>query len=161
MKLLIQDVKEDFFTKNPNFHVIYANGKYSHCKGCFDCWTKNPTKCKMTDSLQNISKIIGEANEITIVSENYYGMYSPAIKTILDRSIGTSLPLCTYRDKQMHHFLRYKQKDLLHIICYGDITEKEKATFQLLAQRNVINEGFNNFNITFIKSTEELETLIK
>ena len=47
------------------------------------------------------------ADELIIITENYYGTYSPFVKAVLDRSIGLSTPLSTYRGGQMHHTLRY------------------------------------------------------
>ena len=42
----------------------------------------------MKDSLKEVCRVIGRADEFTIISENCYGAYSPAVKNILDRSNG-------------------------------------------------------------------------
>ena len=105
-------------------------------------------------------RLIGRADELIIVTENGYGTYSPNIKNVLDRSIGSSTPLSTYRGKQMHHTLRYGKHELLKVIVYGDITEQEKATFTYTAKRNAINDGFEKSEVLFLDDLSELEDVI-
>ena len=139
---------------------VVADGKYAPCQGCFGCWTKHPAKCHMKDKLQQVCRIIGHADELVIVTKNLYGEYSAAVKNILDRSIGTSTPLSTYRGRQMHHTLRYGKHDLWKVIVYGDITEAEKRTFNYLAERNAINDGFQRSEVVFLKDLSELEDVL-
>ena len=159
MKVIVHDLGNEYneiLQKNCNT-VICADGKYAPCQGCFGCWTKHPAECHMKDSLQKVCRVIGKADELIIISENYYGGYSPAIKNVLDRSIGSSTPLSTYRGKQMHHTLRYGKHDLLKVYTYGDITEEEKATFELIAARNALNDGYKKSEFKVLHSFEELE----
>jgi multimeric flavodoxin WrbA len=114
----------------------------------------------MKDKLQQVCRIIGRADELVIITKNLYGGYSAAIKNVLDRSIGTSTPFSTYRGGQMHHTLRYGRHDLWKVIVYGDITEAEKDTFRYLAERNAINDGFEQSEVVFIENLEELEGLL-
>lgn len=79
--------------------LIRADGKYAPCQGCFGCWTKYPAECFMKDKLQQVCRIVGKADILTIVTKNFYGSYSPNVKTVLDRSIGLSTPLSTWRGK--------------------------------------------------------------
>ena len=79
---------------------------------------------------------------------------------MLDRSIGTSTPLSTYRGRQMHHTLRYGKHDLWKVIVYGGITDAEKSTFRLLAERNAVNDGFMRSEVVFIDDPAELEGLL-
>ena len=111
----------------------------------------------MKDRLQRVCRVIGTADELVIVSRNLYGAYSPAVKNVLDRAIGSSTPFSTYRGRQMHHTLRYGRRDRMKVIVYGDVTEAEKATFTLTAERNAVNEGFDRFEILFLKDPGELE----
>ena len=67
----------------------------------------------MKDSLQNACRVLGKTDELIIITRNCYGAYSPAVKNVLDRSIGLSTPFSTYRGKQMHHTLRYGKKKKL------------------------------------------------
>ncbi len=137
--------------------VISADGKYAACQGCFGCWTKHPAECFIKDNLHQVCRIIGQADEMVIVTGNLYGSYSPSVKNVLDRSIGTSTPFSTYRGRQMHHTLRYGKHDLWKVIVYGEITDAEKDTFRLMAQRNAINDGFEHSEIVFLNDLSELE----
>lgn len=137
--------------------VIHADGKYAPCQGCFGCWTRHPAECFMKDSLRQAARVIGQADEFVIVTENLYGTYSPAVKNVLDRSIGSSTPLSTYRGRQMHHTLRYGKHDLFKVLVYGDITEQERSTFVYIAERNAINDGFKTSEVIFLDDLSGLE----
>ena len=137
--------------------VLKADGKYAACQGCFGCWTKHPAECFMTDRLQQVCRLIGQTDELVIVTKNLYGEYSANVKNVLDRSIGTSTPFSNYRGGQMHHTLRYGKHDLWKVFVYGDITEKEKETFRYLAERNAINDGFERSQVVFLADLSELE----
>ena len=140
--------------------IIEADGKYAACQGCFGCWTKHPAACFMKDRLQQVCRMIGQADELLVITKNLYGGYSADIKNVLDRSIGTSTPFSTYRGRQMHHTLRYGKHDLWKVIVYGEITEKEKETFRYLAERNALNDGFQRSKVVFLANLEELEAAL-
>lgn len=162
MKVIMHDLSADYnvFFEEKSDEVIYADGKYVPCQGCLNCWTKHPAECFMKDSMQYISRVIGRADELIIVSKNFYGSYSAPIKTILDRSIGISTPLSTFRGGQMHHTLRYGLHNLLKVLVYGEISEKEKSTFKYLAERNAINDGYKMSEVYFIEELTEMENLL-
>lgn len=159
MKVIIHDLGDEYdkLLNTKCDTAIHADGKYAPCQGCFGCWTKHPAECFMKDSLQEVCRIIGKADELIIISENCYGAYSPAIKNVLDRSIGTSTPFSTYRGKQMHHTLRYGKHKLLRVFTYGDITPAEKGTFAFMAERNAINYGYENVDFHVLTNLTELE----
>ena len=140
--------------------AIPADGKYAPCQGCFGCWTKHPAECFMKDTLGQVCRVLGRADELVIVTKNLYGGYSAAVKNVLDRSIGTSTPFSTYRGGQMHHTLRYGKHDLWKVIVYGDITEAEKDTFRYMAQRNAVNDGYQRSEAVFLENLTELEGLL-
>lgn len=137
--------------------ALAADGRYAPCQGCFGCWTKHPAECFMKDSLQQACRILGQADELVIVTQNLYGGYSAAVKNVLDRAIGTSTPFSTYRGRQMHHTLRYGRHDLWKVLVYGDVTEAEAAAFRLLAERNALNDGYQRSEVMFLKDLSELE----
>ncbi len=159
MRVIIHDLDKtyDEFLISQCDVLLHADGRYAPCQGCLGCWTKHPAECFMKDKLQMVSRTLGPADELTIITENYYGSYSPNVKTVLDRGIGGATPLSTYRGGQMHHCLRYGPLSQLNILVYGDITEDEKSTFQLLAERNAINEGYRQFEIRFISNISQLK----
>ena len=162
MKVILYDLGPEYEgrIKEKCGRAVAADGKYAPCQGCFGCWTKHPAECFMKDKLQQICRVIGQADELVIVTKNLYGGYSAAVKNILDRSIGSSTPLSTYRGRQMHHMLRYGKHGLWKVIVYGEITEAEKDTFRLLAERNAINDGFERSEVVFIKDFSEWEGLL-
>ena len=159
MKVIIHDLDNQFdeMIRSKCDRMIPADGKYAPCQGCFGCWTRHPAECKMKDSLQQVCRIIGRADELVIISKNLYGGYSSAVKNVLDRSIGTSTPLSTYRGGQMHHTLRYGKHDLWKVIVYGKKKEKEKETFRCLAERNAVNDGYQRSEVVFLEDPAELE----
>ena len=159
MKVIIHDLGPEYeaLVEEKCGRAIAADGKYAPCQGCFGCWTKHPAECFMKDKLQQVCRVIGQADELVIVTKNLYGAYSSAVKTILDRSIGTSTPLSTYRGRQMHHTLRYGKHSLLKVVVYGDVSEAEKATFRCMAERNALNDGYERSEVVFLKSLAELE----
>ena len=114
----------------------------------------------MKDQLQQVCRVIGQADELVIITKNLYGEYSAAVKNILDRSIGTSTPFSTYRGRQMHHTLRYGKHDLWKVIVYGDVTDAEKETFRYRAERNALNDGFARSQVDFVQCPEEAEGLL-
>jgi multimeric flavodoxin WrbA len=152
MKVLIHDIADadrGIFAGKCD-ELIAADGKYAPCQGCFGCWTKTPAECFMKDRLREISRVVGNADELVIITENCYGSYSPAVKNVLDRSIGLSTPFSSDRGRQMHHTLRYGRHGRLSVIAYGDMTEAEADTMRLFAERNAINFGFGQAVFTHI-----------
>ncbi len=135
--------------------VICADGRYAPCQGCFRCWTRHPAACALKDELQEVCRVLGMCEDLTVVTANLYGGYSPAVKNLLDRSIGLSTPLSTYRGGQMHHTLRYGRKGQFHVIAYGTFTEAEKQTLRLMAERNAVNMGFREHSVAFCADAEE------
>ena len=162
MKVLIydRDVTLSDAVKEKYDKVIYADGKYAPCQGCFKCWTKTPATCVMKDSLHEMCRIVGLTKDLVIVTENWYGGYSPAIKNILDRSIGMSTPMSTYRGWQMHHVLRYGRYNSVSIYVTGDVSDKEKETWKLLVQRNALNWGVTDHEVIFADPFNEKEGIL-
>ena len=162
MRVIIHDLGREYdgMLERKCDRLIAADGKYAPCRGCFGCWTKHPAECFMKDSLRQVCRVIGQADEVVIITRNLYGEYSADVKNVLDRSIGTSTPLSTYRGRQMHHTLRYGKHGFWKVIVHGDITEEEKETFRLRAERNALNDGFEKSEVSFIQNPEELEALL-
>ena len=162
MKVILHDLgtDHDSMIREHCDRTLIADGRYAPCQGCFGCWTKHPAECFMKDSLQQACRVLGSADELTVVTANLYGSYSADIKNVMDRSIGTSTPFSTYRGGQMHHTLRYGRHGLMKVIVYGDITENEKETFRYTVQRNAVNEGFERAEVLFLDDPAELEEVL-
>ena len=77
--------------------AVAADGRYASCQGCFGCWTRHPAECFMKDSLQQICRVIGHADDFVIVTKNLYGAYSAAVKNVLDRSSERNTPVSCSR----------------------------------------------------------------
>lgn len=157
MKTIIHDLGKELNDRllSAADRVVCADGRYAPCQGCFRCWTKHPAACALKDALQQSCRVLGISDDLTVITENLYGGYSPAVKNLLDRSIGMSTPFSTYRGGQMHHTLRYGKRNCFHVIAYGEISEAERHTLELMAERNAINMGFREHRITFCKDAEE------
>ena len=162
MKVILHDLGPEYeaLIDSKCDRSLAADGKYAPCQGCFGCWTKHPAECVMQDSLHQSCRILGQADELVIVTKNLYGEYSPQVKNILDRSIGSSTPFSTYRGGQMHHTLRYGKHSLWKVLVYGDITEAEQETFRCRAQRNAVNDGYARSEVFFLSNLDELEALL-
>ncbi len=162
MKVILHDLDRSYdgLMEAKCDRMIPADGKYAPCRGCFECWTKHPAECAMKDKLYKVCRVIGQADELVIVTKNLYGGYSAAVKNVLDRSIGSSTPFSTYRGRQMHHTLRYGKHTLWKVIVYGETTEAEKDTFRYLAQRNALNDGFERCEVLFAGDPAEAEALV-
>ncbi len=104
---------------------------------------------------------MGRADELIIITENFYGTYSPSVKAIIDRSIGLSTPLSTYRGGQMHHTLRYGEHKIIKVYVYGDILDQEKTTFEQIVKRNAINYGYRKSQVVFVENPEQLAGVIE
>lgn len=158
MKVIIHDLDIEFerLLQAEDNQLIRADGKYACCQGCFSCWTKRPAECIMHDNLKEISRLIGKADKLIIITKNCYGTYHPNVKAILDRSIGISTPLSTYRGKEMHHTLRYGTHDEIKIFAYGNFLPNEKASFELIAPRNALNYGYKKSKVIFSDSPEKV-----
>ena len=158
LKIIIHDLDIEFqrLLQSKCNRLICADGKYAGCQGCFSCWTKHPAECMIHDNLKEISRLVGRADELVIITQNCYGTYSPAVKAILDRSIGISTPLSTYRGKEMHHTLRYGTHDEIKIFAYGNFLPNEKASFELIARRNALNYGYKKSKVIFSDSPEKV-----
>ena len=162
MKVILHDLGPGYeaLIESKCDRALAADGKYAPCQGCFGCWTKHPAECFMKDKLQQVCRVIGQADELVIVTKNLYGAYSAAVKNILDRSIGTSTPFSTYRGRQMHHTLRYGKHDLWKVVVYGEVSGTEKDTFRYMAERNAVNDGFERSEVIFLKDLAELEAAL-
>ena len=162
MKVILHDLDREYdgLIEANCDRMIAADGRYAPCRGCFGCWTKHPAECAMKDSLHQVCRIIGQADELVIVTRNLYGGYSAAVKNVLDRAIGSSTPFSTYRGRQMHHTLRYGKHDLWKVIVRGEITEAEKESFRYLARRNAVNDGYARSEVLFVQDPAELEGLL-
>lgn len=168
MKLLIHDTTPKqksallkAFGGSQDLQLISNDGNIHPCNGCFACWVKTPTKCVIRDGYHTMPASLRDAEEVILVSECVYGMYSPFVKNVLDRSIGYSHPYFTERGGEMHHKLRYKRELPLRVCFYGETTEAEQETAKKIVYANALNFNGKVQEISFYNSFEELVTARK
>ena len=137
--------------------VIHADRRYAPCLGCFHCWLKNAGFCVMRDSLRHIGALIGRSDPLILVSRCVYGGYSGPVKAILDRAIGVSLPLFTWRGGQTHHISRYPRRRLMRVCFYGACTELERETAREVVERNRLNLYYEKADVVFSEHAEQLK----
>lgn len=164
MRVIIHDLPEDtandIVTAKAETTVLFAHDKTAHCIGCFGCWLKTPGHCFIKDELQHIGACIGTCDELILISENWYGGYSAAVKKVLDRSIAFALPFFTYRGGMIRHRLRYKQQRDLRVILYGSFTEGEKDAAHAMVAANQVNLGCKSSALDMIPSIDGLGALL-
>ena len=114
----------------------------------------------MKDARDQACRVLGPSDELVILTENCYGGFSAAVKNLLDRSIGSSTPFSTYRGGQMHHTLRYGKRNSLRVIAYGEISEAERETLELMTERNAVNMGFREHSVIFCADAKEAEEAV-
>ena len=57
----------------------------------------------------------------------------------------------------MNHTLRYGKKGKLKAIVHGDVSDNEKATWELMIERNRINHGYQLKELVFVNSITDME----
>jgi multimeric flavodoxin WrbA len=163
MKLLIHDLKEEKFkelfpSELDNLRIISDDGTIKNCIGCFGCWVKTPGACVIRDKYGDMGECLSKSHEVLIISECFYGGFSPFVKNVLDRSIPYVHPYFEIRNGEMHHKRRYDNHFDLKVWFYGDdITEKEKQTAEKLIRANGINLDCCIQKVTFVKDIKEIQ----
>jgi multimeric flavodoxin WrbA len=166
MKVIIHDLNEQDFTSlgitGNDFEVINANDKFAPCAGCFACWFRTPGTCRINDGLKNFGALLGNGEEMVIISKNCYGGYSEAVKRVLDRRVSARLPFFTYRSWKMRHRRRYNvKKKCLDVFLYGDFLETEKDVAKLMVEANRSNKAFKKANLHTINDFSEIVEFFK
>ena len=161
MKILIHDIKNDglhdLYPKLDEDIVIFSPVQnIKKCVGCFNCWVKTPGKCIIKDGFDSMGKLLSKCEELIIISEIFYGGYSPFVKNVLDRSIGYLLPYFRIVNNRVHHKARYKEQFKLSVIAYGDINDGEKYTISELVTANAVNMNISSSSIVFTENIRDI-----
>ena len=120
--------------------IILNRAEIKPCAGCVKCWLKTPGQCVFTgDSANSFASQQVNADAVVLISEITYGGFSADIKAFLDRSIQNILPYFADYKGEIHHPKRYKRFPVWIAVGYGDVSDAEKQTFTLLADRNALN----------------------
>lgn len=162
MNILIHDLSNEQFQSlfpeaDNDVHIISDTGTIRHCIGCFGCWIKTPGKCVLTDGYDNMGELLSKSGNVTIISQCFYGCYSPFVKNVLDRSIPFLLPFFKIKNNETHHKRRYQNNMQLAVHFYGEnITAEERETAKNLVKANCANFYVKNYKISFSNSLTEL-----
>ena len=161
MNILIHDRKElnkENILKDNTVEtfVVLDNGKMKPCICCYGCWIKTPGQCIIKDGYDNLGELLSKCNQLIIVSQCFYGSFSPFVKNVLDRCICPyQLPFFEVRNGVTRHPKRYENKINLSVHFYGDITENEKETAKKLADRL-----FHKRTVSFYNSFDEIKGVL-
>ena len=143
--------------------IVVLNGdEIKPCLGCFQCWTKTPGLCIMTDDCVN--SIAGQeirSDALILLSKICYGGYSYDIKSFLDRSIPNILPFFETVNGEMHHKMRYERFPYMITIGYGTCTPQEREIFISLAERNALNMRPPKYFVFTIQNESEISETMK
>lgn len=163
MKLIIHDLEEERLKellrgKMDDIKIISDDGSINNCIGCFGCWIKTPGTCVIRDKYGDMGEYISKCQELIIISQCFYGGFSPFVKKVLDRSISYVHPYFEIRNDEMHHKRRYDNNFDLKVCFYGEnITKQEKQTAEKLVKANGVNLDCNVKKVTFLKDISEIQ----
>ena len=138
IRSIVQDILE---REGHSVQIIILNSKeLKPCVACLGCWLKTPGQCIITDDAVNSTAFHGmNADAVVLLSEITYGGFSADIKAFLDRSIQNILPYFVSYKGETHHPMRYKRFPIWIAVGYGDVSDAEKRTFTVLAERHALN----------------------
>jgi multimeric flavodoxin WrbA len=123
------------------------------CCGCFGCWVKTPGICVIDDRGQSFAALIARYDELTIVSKLAFGGFSPAVKAVLDRSIGYVSPFFRLVNGDMHHRMRYDHAFILRCVFYApDMAARDQEIARKLTAANALNLGAKAHTVEFYPS---------
>lgn len=149
-------IRKAFTKEGEQAVMIGDDGTIKTCIGCFGCWNKTPGQCVLKDQNNEMGRLLGNADEIIVISRCVYGMYSPFVKNVFDRSISYSHPYFTIRDGEIHHKPRYENHLRFHVYFYGECSEEEKESAKRLVKANTINLNGIAGELVFMKNMEEI-----
>lgn len=140
--------------------IISDNGKIHPCICCFGCWIKTPGQCVIKDGYDNMGLLHSKCGRIIIMSQCFYGSYSPFVHNVLDRSLPYLLPYFETKNSETHHTCRYDNKSIITVYFYGKISDKEKETAKKLVQANGINHHAKKTEVYFYDSPNEIQEVL-
>jgi len=143
-------------TRQDEITIVTDNKEINRCIGCFGCWVKTPARCVLQDAYSDMPEKLRQADELVIISECVYGMYSPFVKNVLDRSIGYLHPFFAKVNGEMHHRQRYQKTLGFSVYYYGETTEEERKVAKKIAQANAVNLYADLKEVRFYKEFEAL-----
>jgi len=164
MTLIIHDLKEEdsenILKENSKKTILISNnGKIKPCAGCECCVIKTPGQCLIQDGYDNVGLLLSKCNQMIIISQCFYGGYSPFVKNVLDRTAGSYLlPTFIVKNGETHRLKRYSNNIKLYVHFYGNILEIEKETARKLVKANENNFCYAS-SVYFYNSSKDIKEL--
>ncbi len=101
--------------------LILKDKKFSDCRGCFGCWSKEDTTCVIKDDMQEMFKSFVEADLIFWVTPLYHFTITSLLKKFIERTLPINSPLHTRVGDSFKHPSHYdnleEQKHILVSAC--------------------------------------------
>lgn len=162
MRMIIHDLPQQMFDsigmKTAGDTVISDNGSIKSCIGCFGCWIKTPGVCVLKDEYRHMGELLAACHELLVISQCFYGSYSPFVRNVWDRSIPYLLPYFTTKNSETHHTPRYQNRLTYAAYFYGEaITEAEMQTAKELVRANAANFYTDVTHISFHRSISAMK----
>jgi len=137
--------------------IILNSKELKPCVACLGCWLKTPGQCLITnDEANRIAAQLINANAVILISEIVYGGFSADMKAFLDRSLQTMLPYFENYKGETHHPMRYKHFPIWIAVGYGNVSDAEKNTFTILAEKNALNMRPVKYLAVTVRNSNEL-----
>jgi multimeric flavodoxin WrbA len=160
LKIIIHDLKDITLKEIQNTRIIFDDGTIKPCINCYGCWIRTPGQCVIHDGYDNIGLLFSKCEHLIVISQCFYGGYSPFIQNVCNRSIPYLLPFFEKRNGETHHKRRYDNNIILTACFYGKITAKEKETAKKLVAANGINLSAQRTEVNFFDKPEDLQEII-
>lgn len=163
MKIYIHDLPEEVFGNMVQIQgqdvVLFSKTKIHSCLGCYGCWLKTPTECTIRDDYSTLGRIFSNCEDVVIISECYYGGFSPFVKRVMDRSLSYFLPYLEIRNGESRHKMRYQNRiNTMQAHFYGQpMMEEEKETAKQLLLASSCQ--FNTRNKPIVKFYPSVEAI--
>lgn len=148
-------------------HAVHDLGSeiYAPCKGCFECWVKDPGQCGIRDAANPTMRDVIMGDVLLLTTRVRFGTFHPVTKAALDRMIGLISPFFQATGGETHHRARYGAYPHWAVVAQAEPTtsEAERALFVETVRRAALDlhspppwVGF----VTSDTSPEAISTLV-
>ncbi|MCL1874986.1 MAG: flavodoxin family protein [Synergistaceae bacterium] len=101
--------------------IIYTdNMSICGCAGCYDCWLKTPGICSIKDDHEQIFVKLLQSDRVIFIAEVKLGFVSYKMKNLLDRMLPILTIYLKFKNGQMRHYTRYKNRTDLGLLYIGN-----------------------------------------
>jgi len=127
----------------PPTNAVHALGDevFAPCRGCFECWVKDPGQCGIRDAANPTMRDVMASDVLLLTTRVRFGSYHPVTKAALDRMIGLVSPFFRDDGGETHHRARYGDYPRWAMVAeVGPATsERERALFVETVRRSALD----------------------